>query len=356
MAVSKRLRYEILRRDNHACRYCGAKASEVKLTVDHVVPQSLGGSDDPDNLAAACTACNGGKAASNPDAPLVKDVSADALRWAAAIKAAAEDMLSDLDRRDLARAEFDEAWSKWGMGSGSNRRTVPRPDDWGKSVDAFLAAGLPMPVLLDCVHKAMSNKKLQVDHIFRYVCGIAWKKITEIQESARERLAAEDAPAGDGRAETYELMYRELVGHVFGMLGYVESEADEKVYAAAQREEWSEDEDLTVLDDAGLAAVQLVRRMDDTLALARQALDALVGKLSEDEFRCLYDLAVDWAEWPEQIRIVDKRRSQFLAMVTTQMAAWCALADTCGMTIPELIDELVGPREEQRGRLNGQQA
>ncbi|MEU5976310.1 hypothetical protein [Streptomyces sp. NPDC047315] len=24
MAVSKRLRYEILRRDNHACRYCGA--------------------------------------------------------------------------------------------------------------------------------------------------------------------------------------------------------------------------------------------------------------------------------------------------------------------------------------------
>lgn len=23
MAISKRLRYEILRRDNHACRYCG---------------------------------------------------------------------------------------------------------------------------------------------------------------------------------------------------------------------------------------------------------------------------------------------------------------------------------------------
>lgn len=34
MAVSKRTRYEVLRRDNHACRYCGASAPEVKLTVD----------------------------------------------------------------------------------------------------------------------------------------------------------------------------------------------------------------------------------------------------------------------------------------------------------------------------------
>ncbi|AWN05089.1 HNH endonuclease [Gordonia phage Easley] len=40
MAVSKRLRYEILRRDNHTCRYCGATAPDVPLTVDHVVPVS----------------------------------------------------------------------------------------------------------------------------------------------------------------------------------------------------------------------------------------------------------------------------------------------------------------------------
>lgn len=59
MAVSKRLRYEILRRDNHTCRYCGATAPDVKLTVDHVVPVALGGSDVPTNLVAACDACNG---------------------------------------------------------------------------------------------------------------------------------------------------------------------------------------------------------------------------------------------------------------------------------------------------------
>jgi hypothetical protein len=61
MAVSKRLRYEILRRDNHTCRYCGASAPDVPLRVDHVTPVALGGSDKPDNLVASCEACNSGK-------------------------------------------------------------------------------------------------------------------------------------------------------------------------------------------------------------------------------------------------------------------------------------------------------
>ncbi|MGW6578921.1 HNH endonuclease [Streptomyces globisporus] len=61
MAVSKRLRYEILRRDKHACRYCGATAPDVPLRVDHVIPVALGGSDAPENLVAACEPCNSGK-------------------------------------------------------------------------------------------------------------------------------------------------------------------------------------------------------------------------------------------------------------------------------------------------------
>ena len=58
MAITKRTRYEVLKRDNHACRYCGAVAPDVKLQVDHVIPVALGGTDNPDNLVAACVACN----------------------------------------------------------------------------------------------------------------------------------------------------------------------------------------------------------------------------------------------------------------------------------------------------------
>lgn len=86
MAVSKRLRYEILRRDNHACRYCGATAPEAKLAVDHVIPQSLGGSDKPTNLVTSCVDCNAGKTSSMPGADTVADVEQETFRQAAELK------------------------------------------------------------------------------------------------------------------------------------------------------------------------------------------------------------------------------------------------------------------------------
>jgi hypothetical protein len=61
MAVSKRLRFEIFRRDSHTCRYCGATAPGTPLRVDHIVPVALGGTDHPSNLVTSCEPCNSGK-------------------------------------------------------------------------------------------------------------------------------------------------------------------------------------------------------------------------------------------------------------------------------------------------------
>lgn len=48
MALTKRTRFEVLRRDGHRCRYCGDTAEAgATLTVDHVVPVALGGTDEP---------------------------------------------------------------------------------------------------------------------------------------------------------------------------------------------------------------------------------------------------------------------------------------------------------------------
>lgn len=185
MSVSRSLRFQILRRDGNTCRYCGASAPEVKLTVDHVTPTTLGGTDEPSNLVTACEPCNGGKSATPPDAALVADVASDALRWSAAIHAAAEDMLVDLQARDIARALFDEKWLDWTYGPDNNRQQVARPSDWAQSVDAFIAAGLPLPVILDCVDTAMRNQKVKPDSTFRYVCGIAWRKVAELQDAAK---------------------------------------------------------------------------------------------------------------------------------------------------------------------------
>lgn len=61
MAVSVRLRFEVFKRDAFTCRYCGRKTPEVVLEIDHVIPESEGGSDDAINLVTSCWECNRGK-------------------------------------------------------------------------------------------------------------------------------------------------------------------------------------------------------------------------------------------------------------------------------------------------------
>jgi hypothetical protein len=63
MAITRKLRFEILSRDGFQCRYCGKRATEKELHVDHVFPRSMGGGDEEFNLVAACHECNFGKRA-----------------------------------------------------------------------------------------------------------------------------------------------------------------------------------------------------------------------------------------------------------------------------------------------------
>lgn len=174
MAVSRSLRFQILRRDNHACRYCGRSAPEVKLTVDHVVPETLGGSDHPSNLVTACADCNGGKSATPPDAATVAQVADDAARWAAAQQMVAEQMLGQRSKHEAMAERFDKAWQLQG--------DYPRPSTWRRSVDTFLAAGLPIEILIDCVHAAHQTQKVSKGDAFRYMCGIAWSRVRTMRE------------------------------------------------------------------------------------------------------------------------------------------------------------------------------
>lgn len=66
-AISKRVRFSVLKRDGFACYYCGRRASEVKLEIDHVVSVMDGGTNDINNLRSSCQDCNRGKAATSLD-------------------------------------------------------------------------------------------------------------------------------------------------------------------------------------------------------------------------------------------------------------------------------------------------
>lgn len=60
-ALSKRLRFEVFKRDSFTCQYCGAQPPKVVLEVDHIHPRSRGGDNNPGNLITSCVACNRGK-------------------------------------------------------------------------------------------------------------------------------------------------------------------------------------------------------------------------------------------------------------------------------------------------------
>jgi hypothetical protein len=64
MAVGKRLRFEVFKRDAFTCAYCGRTPPDVLLHIDHIVPLAAGGTDALDNLITACSDCNLGKGAS----------------------------------------------------------------------------------------------------------------------------------------------------------------------------------------------------------------------------------------------------------------------------------------------------
>lgn len=52
------LRNNVLNKYNKKCAYCGNGITLEDMKIDHIIPQSKGGTDDLDNLMPACEICN----------------------------------------------------------------------------------------------------------------------------------------------------------------------------------------------------------------------------------------------------------------------------------------------------------
>lgn len=195
MSISKRLRYEILRRDNHACRYCGATAPGATLQIDHVVAAALGGTDEPSNLVTACRDCNSGKSATPAGAPLVEDVAQDAARWAAAVRRVNEQ--ASVQREERIAVE-QGIWSILGAYQvpsyrGGGTLADYLPGDWFASLEQFLAAGLSDGDITDAVCIAAEKPKVRAEDVWRYACGVCHNIIRKRQDAARAIFDAEIA-------------------------------------------------------------------------------------------------------------------------------------------------------------------
>jgi hypothetical protein len=170
-------RFEIFKRDFFMCQYCGNHPPSAVLEVDHILAVANGGFDDDSNLITSCFECNRGKAARKlsivlqslaDKAALVYEREQQLLGYQRIIQAQ-EDRLEDeafkvLDYLGLLREEDDGRYaSKYQLSSVKRFLKILGYHE------VFNAAEI-------CIVKEIHNHC-----VFKYFCGVCWKKIKEAQ-------------------------------------------------------------------------------------------------------------------------------------------------------------------------------
>jgi len=171
MAISKKIRFEVFKRDGFQCCYCGKTPPEVVLEVDHIEPKAKGGGDDINNLLTACFDCNRGK----------KDI----LLSKAPLKLS--ENLEILKQKEIQLKEYRKFVKKIEVRTLKDIATIDaiyqqafpgrQLSDQFKniSLNQFLKL-LPLHEIEEAMFIATS-KIPQGEKAIKYFCGICWSKI-----------------------------------------------------------------------------------------------------------------------------------------------------------------------------------
>lgn len=158
MAVTKRMRFEVFKRDGFTCQYCGRKPPQVTLEPDHVLAVSDGGPDVMENLVTACFDCNRGKSnvpLTSIPRPLV-EIAEEAAEKREQLEAYNRFLL---DQRAAEDARVDEIGRYW-----HNKLVKPRQrdkyvfaDERARSIRTFVRR-LPVAEILEAIDIAHGRK------------------------------------------------------------------------------------------------------------------------------------------------------------------------------------------------------
>lgn len=168
-AVSKRVRFEVFKRDCFTCQYCGRVPPTVVLEVDHIVARAEGGGNEETNLVTACADCNRGKSC----IPLT--VAPESLAERAARIEEAEAQLAGYREIALAREARIErdCWDIIEILTGNREETT---QETFRAVKQFLGR-LPIDEVMDAAQIARAFRTHSDRRRLRYFCGVCWRKV-----------------------------------------------------------------------------------------------------------------------------------------------------------------------------------
>ena len=172
MAITKKLRFEVFKRDGFRCVYCGKCPPEVILEIDHIDPKSKGGKDDINNLITACFDCNRGKR----NIPLSK------------VPPKLSDNLNVLKEQESQIREYRKFINKINQRKKKDIESVDKIyqkafEGWQLSenfknikLKKFLEK-LPKHEVIEAMELAVDRLPGKRDQAVKYFCGICWRKI-----------------------------------------------------------------------------------------------------------------------------------------------------------------------------------
>jgi hypothetical protein len=168
--ITKKVRFEVFKRDGFVCQYCGNHPPSVFLQVDHINPVKLGGTNDMDNLITSCQPCNIGKTATPLSAvpQSLSEKAAEVAEREEQIRGYNEIMAGRRNRIE------DEAWEVAealipGSSTGIARAKIA-------SIRNFVKT-LGVHECLEAVDIANSKYPYSDNRRFLYFCGICWNRI-----------------------------------------------------------------------------------------------------------------------------------------------------------------------------------
>lgn len=169
-SISKKLRFEVFKRDSFTCQYCSAKPPKVPLEVDHIMPVCKGGKNNIDNLITACFDCNRGKSGNEltsiPQNLIEKtEIKKIAVQQYSEFQKILlkERKQMDLDI-ELVEGVYSSVFTEYCFA-----------DKFKISVKKFIKE-LGVDEVIDSMETACNIIKNE-DKVLKYFCGICWNKI-----------------------------------------------------------------------------------------------------------------------------------------------------------------------------------
>lgn len=172
MGISRKLRFEVFKRDGFGCQYCGKTPPEVTLEVDHITPKSREGRDDINNLLTACFDCNRGKS----NISLKK------------VPPTLHDRLKILHEKELQLKEYNNFIAKIEKRIHKDIDEIDEvftemfpehclTEEFKNTAIRQFVKLLPKIEIKEAMYLACNKLYTQRNRALKYFCGVCWRKI-----------------------------------------------------------------------------------------------------------------------------------------------------------------------------------